>query len=123
MTEKVEIYLGISSFIYCLEKLRKGYYMPNERSVLVDAVKQGARPFSFADYSSIRTDCGFIKTSVQALRDIFNNAELQEVLALCERKHNETTNMTAHCAVRNDPALKNNIPTSMGGIVLNCLYP
>ena len=117
------VYLGIASFMYILKTLKKRYFMPNDRSVVVSTIKQGSQTFSFAEYSRSSTDCGFIITNMGVLEDIFDGSELAKVLALCVRKHDQGTNITSHCAVKDNPELKNNIPTSTDGVDLNCLHP
>ena len=115
--------LGIASFMYIIKTFGKRYYMPNDRSVTVTALKPGVQMFSFSENAYGLTDCGFIHTNMMVLRDIFNDDELTKVLNLCERKTNEMAKTLRHCAVRYDPKLKNNIPTSTDGVDLNCLCP
>jgi len=109
--------------MYILKELKKRYYMPNGYNVTVSTLKPGTHMFSFSEYSCSSTDCGFIKTDLIALRSIFADTEISKVLNLCERKHNENTNITSHCIVKDDPKLKNNIPTCTDGVNLNCLHP
>jgi len=119
----VSVYLSVASFVYILKSLEKRYYVPNGRSVTVSALKPGVQIFSFTEYDSGSADCGFIQTNLGLLKDIFDDSELAKVLTLCKREHEENTNITRHCAIGKDPALKNNIPTSTDGKDLNCLKP
>ena len=117
------VYLGVASFIYILETLKKRYQISNGRSVTVNALKPGAQTFSFTEYGDGLTDCGFIKTNAGVLQDIFDDSELPKILVMCERKHNQNTNITSHCVIKNNPGLKNNISTTTDGMRLNCKSP
>jgi len=118
----MEIYLGIASFMYLLKKLNKRHFMPNNQSVSVSALKLGPpQMFSFNDIKD--TDCGFIYTTTLALKDVFDEKELNKILSLCEKKHNKKINNLMHCSVANDPALKNNIPIDKDGMHFNCRHP
>jgi hypothetical protein len=119
----VTVYLGVASFIYILETLKKRYYISNGRSVTVSALKSGAQTFSFTEYGDGLTDCGFIITNTGVLQDIFDDSELSKVLVMCERKHNQNSNITSHCVIKNNPELKNNISTITDGLSLNCKSP
>ena len=109
--------------MHILEGLKKRYYVSNDRSVTVSALKLGAQTFSFTEYGDGLTDRGFIITNTGVLKDIFDDSELSKVLTLCERKHNQSTNITSHCAINDNPGLKKNIPTITDGVHLNCKSP
>ena len=117
------VYLGIASFMHILKTLEKRYYMPNNRSVVVSTIKLGSQTFSFAEYSRSPTDCGFIITNTGVLKDIFDDSELSKVLTMCERKHDQGTNITSHCVIKDNSELKKNISTITDGANLNCLHP
>jgi len=117
----MEKYLGVASFMYILNELKKRHFLPNDRSVSVSALKLGPpQMFSFNDIKD--TDCGFIYTTTLVLKDVFNEKELTRILNFCERKHNKDINNLMHCPVADDPTLKNNIPTDEDGIHFNCLH-
>jgi hypothetical protein len=112
----VDKYLGVASFIYILNILKKDFYMGNDRSVSVSPIKPGTpQIFSFNKIQGM--DCGFIHTNIMMLKNVFNDNELSTVLGFCERKHD---NIIKHCSVSGNITLKNNILTDKDGRVFNC---
>lgn len=94
----MDIYLGVASFVYTLQKLGKEFSSSHDHYIIIWLPNAKSFPLLISAVDRESSDCGYIHTNRGVLGEMFNRDDFDIITETCVRDFNNATNAIKHCS-------------------------
>jgi hypothetical protein len=97
---KMEIYLGVASFVYILQDLGKDFSISGKFYIVIWLPDGKHEKFFISAEDRDAENCGFIFTNDKALKELFGVQDSNTIKTMCRKEYNPMTSDLQHCSIR-----------------------